>query len=246
MTKARTSDVTTSARSATFARARFSRMARTAARSRSTRMARSAPRDSASIAIAPVPAYRSSTRAPGTCWARLEKTPSRAASETGRTPFGTGASRTPLAEPATILTGSRVEEPVDRALEARSELPEQPGFPGQVRVILDRGERPRPRAFDEVEVLGQACEPQDWHPRLPDVEQRPLAPQLQVLVRQLEAVGGPDQGLQPCARLQVVRLRGVEQQACRGVGTAADAAAQLVQLREAEALGVLDQHHGGV
>ena len=36
----------------------------------------------------------------------------------------------------------------------------------------------------------------------------------------------------------------VEQQAGRVLGAAADAAAQLVQLREAEALGVLDHHHG--
>ena len=36
----------------------------------------------------------------------------------------------------------------------------------------------------------------------------------------------------------------VEQQAGRALGAAADAAAQLVQLRQPEALGVLDHHHG--
>src|SRR5262245_43009946 len=108
--------------------------------------------------------------------ARLEKTPSRAASETGRTPRGTGASRTPLADPATILTGSRVEQPVDRPLEPRPELVEKSGIRGQVRVLLDRRERPRPGALDQVDVLRQAREAQVGHPRLLDVEQRPLAP----------------------------------------------------------------------
>src|SRR5262245_37841082 len=149
MTNDRTSEARTSARSPTFARARLSRIVRTAARSRSTRTACSAPRDSASMPIAPVPAYRSRTRAPGTCSARLENTPSRAASETGRTPFGTGASRTPFAEPATILNGSRVEQPVDRALETGPELLEQAGVAGKVRVPLERGERPRARPPDQ-------------------------------------------------------------------------------------------------
>ena len=47
-----------------------------------------------------------------------------------------------------------------------------------------------------------------------------------------------------CGRLAQRLL--VEQQAGRALRAAADAAAQLVQLREAEALGMLDDHDGGV
>src|SRR6185436_11613534 len=146
MTNARTSEGTISAASPSRVRARLSRIAPTAARSRSTSVACSAPRESASIAIAPVPAYRSRTRAPGTPVPRLENTPSRALSETGRTPRGTGPSRTPLAVPA-----------------------------------IDRREGPCAGTLDEVEVVGQTREPEIRQPRLPDVEQRPLPTQPQVL-----------------------------------------------------------------
>ena len=56
----------------------------------------SAPRDNASTPSAPVPAYRSSTRAPSRRAPRLEKSPSRTRSDTGRTTAGTRPSRVPL------------------------------------------------------------------------------------------------------------------------------------------------------
>src|SRR6185436_3785099 len=62
----------------------------------------------------PVPAYRSRTRAPGTPVPRLENTPSRALSETGRTPRGTGPSRTPLAVPAITLTSGTASRSIPR------------------------------------------------------------------------------------------------------------------------------------
>ena len=56
---------------------------------------------------------------------------------------------------------------------------------------------------------------------------------------------GPDQG--PQARLARLAERLlVQQQAGRLVGAAADAAAQLMQLRQPEPFGVLDDHDGGV
>ena len=79
-------------------------MVRTAMGEESTNIAEAAPRESASIPIAPVPANRSSTEAPRTLDPRLENTPSRARSDTGLVPSGTGPSRVPLACPAMILT----------------------------------------------------------------------------------------------------------------------------------------------
>ena len=64
----------------------------------------SAPRDRASIPMAPLPANRSRTRTDSTVLPKLENNPSRARSDMGRVPAGTGASRVPLAAPATILT----------------------------------------------------------------------------------------------------------------------------------------------
>ena len=71
-------------------------------------------------------------------------------------------------------------------------------------------------------------------------DQLALAAQPEVDLGQLEAVGVRGQGAQPR------RLLGPEQQAQRRVGAAPDPPAQLVQLRDSVAVGVLDQHHGGV
>ena len=60
------------------------------------------------------PAYRSRTRVPRTPAPRLENTPSRALSETGRTPRGTGPSRTPLAVPAITLTSGTASRSTPR------------------------------------------------------------------------------------------------------------------------------------
>ena len=68
-----------------------------------------------------------------------------------------------------------------------------------------------------------------------------LAAQPQVLLGDAEAVLGLAQDLEPRPRRFAERAL-VEQQAGRAAGAAPDPAAQLVQLREAEALGVLDHH----
>src|SRR5215203_2320657 len=103
MTERATAACSTCARSARCVRVRLSRIERTLDLAWSTKRACSAPRDSASIPIAPVPANRSRTRSP-TTEPRLENTPSRTRSDTGRTPCGTGPSRTPFASPAMTRT----------------------------------------------------------------------------------------------------------------------------------------------
>ena len=80
---------------------------------------------------------------------------------------------------------------------------------------------------------------------LPRAEQVAFAAQLQIFLGDAEAVFGFAHDRQP--RLGgFAERRFVEQQAGRMARAAADAAAQLVQLRKAEALGVLDHHDGGL
>ena len=78
---------------------------------------------------------------------------------------------------------------------------------------------------------------------LPRAEQVAFAAQPQIFLGDAEAVFGFAQDREP--RLGgLAERRLVEQQAGGMAGPAADAAAQLVQLREPEALGVLDHHDG--
>ena len=89
-------------------------------------------------------------------------------------------------------------------------------------------------------------EPRDaeaGHAALARAEHVAFAAQPQILLGDAEAVLGLAQDREP--RLGgFAERRLVEQQAGRMPGAAADAAAQLMELREAEALGVLDHHHG--
>ena len=81
------------------------------------------------------------------------------------------------------------------------------------------------------------------HAALPRAEHVAFAAQAQILLGDAEAVLGLAHDLE--ARLGgLAERRPVEQQAGRALAAAADAAAQLVQLRKAEALGMLDHHDG--
>ncbi len=97
-----TSPWITRARAASLVRVRFSRITAQATGLRSTSTAASAPRLSASIASAPVPAYRSSTRCGCTpIEASIEKIAPRTLSEVGRVASPLGAfSGKPRASPA--------------------------------------------------------------------------------------------------------------------------------------------------
>src|SRR5438552_14330693 len=100
--------------------------------------------------------------------------------------------------------------------------------------------RERAGPFDEVAVGAQPREAQVAPARLPRAEQLPLAAQLEVDLGELEAVGRVAQRLQP--RLRDVGQLGLvarDEQAVALLAAAADAAAQLVELREAEAVGLL-------
>src|SRR5689334_12590526 len=78
---------------------------------------------------------------------------------------------------------------------------------------------------------------------LAEVFARPA--QLQIALRDLEAVRALEDDLEPCTR-RIGKRVAEKQDADARARTAADAAAQLVQLREAEALCALDHHERGV
>ena len=79
----------------------------------------------------------------------------------------------------------------------------------------------------------------DWRA----ADERAAAADLEVLLGELEAVRRRHHRLEPLARaLGQLLLRPRDEQAVRLLAPAPDAAAQLVQLREAEAVGLLDDH----
>ena len=70
-----------------------------------------------------------------------------------------------------------------------------------------------------------------------------LAAQLEVALGELEAVGRLDERLEPRLRgVGQLVLRPRDQQAVRLLRAAADAAAELMELREPEPVGLLDDH----
>ena len=100
------------------------------------------------------------------------------------------------------------------------------------------------RGFQRRRVLGQLGDGEAGQAVLARAQHLALAAQAEVDLGELEAVALPLHRLQPLAR----QRPGVfgEEQAAGGVLAAADPAAQLVQLRDAVALGPLDHHHGRV
>ena len=100
------------------------------------------------------------------------------------------------------------------------------------------------RDRDQPLVPGEIGEPQLRQSALLRAEHLAAAAQPQILLGDAEPVLGLAQDRQPPPR-DVAERRLVQQQTGRGLVAAPDAAAQLVQLREAEALGVLDDHHRG-
>ena len=196
------------------------------------------------------------TLAPSTRAPRLAKSPSRAMSDTGRVPGGTGPSRVPFAAPAMtrtigepsgrprpmrLRTGTASRSRRRTAGSARRAARGARRSPGSSSTSANA--RARARCTRSTSSASRASL-QVGHPRLPRVEQGALPAQPEVLVRQLEPVGGRDHRVDPRSGL-VVRRHRTRRRArrCDGVRPAADPPAQLMELREPEALGVLDEHH---
>src|SRR5205807_1164020 len=94
---------------------------------------------------------------------------------------------------------------------------------------------------DQLLVLREIGEAEDRETALPRAEHLAAAAQPQILLGDAEPVLGLAQDLETLAGDLAERLL-IEEETGRRVAAAADPAAQLVQLREAEALGMLDHH----
>ena len=176
----------------------------------------------------------------------IEKSASRTRSLVGRVvrPRGT-AMRRPPSSPATMRTrraphagiASRSISPCRSS--SASASGRSSGAPSSGSLVDDLA-RGAARALEQLDVLGHPREAERREPGLAHAGQLALAAQPQVDLGEPEPVVVRRQRLEP--------LRGLrpEQQAQRVVAAAPDAAAQLVQLGDAVALGVLDEHHGRV
>ena len=221
---------------------RFALIVRHASRSSSTNDAVAAPRESASSPSAPEPAKRSSTAASSTGPIRL-KAFSRTRSEVGRVsrPFG-AAIRCPRWVPAMILTGGQAS---DRPRPGVRHRARRRGLPRPARG-RPRRELPRELAclLDQVAVDAELREAQVAPAGLARAEQLPLAAQLEVDLGELEAVGRVDERLQTrlARRRSAPRAWPRDEQAVALLRPTPDPAAQLVELGEAEAVGLLHDH----
>ena len=102
------------------------------------------------------------------------------------------------------------------------------------------GELARP--LEQVTVGAQARETELREAGLARAEQLPL-PQLEIDLGELEAVGRPDQRLEPRLRgVGQLLLRARDQQAVRLLRPAPDPPSELMELREPEAVCLLDDH----
>ncbi len=108
--------------------------------------------------------------------------------------------------------------------------------------IVERGGRFAPGDLQQLVVAQQIANPERRQAGLARAEEVARAAELQVPLGDLEAVRRIGEGLEPGASVLREWLL-VQEHAVRLVRAASDPAAQLMQLRQAETLGVLDEHH---
>ena len=105
---------------------------------------------------------------------------------------------------------------------------------------VDQIEGHRPGKFDQFPVATERGEPEVATTLLRGRHERPLPPQFEIDLGEFEAVGAGDEGLH--SRIRSGLGRG-DEPAVRLELPATDPAAQLVELRDPEAVGVEDDHH---
>src|SRR5262245_41219650 len=115
---------------------------------------------------------------------------------------------------------------------------------GQIRVTRDQSERLLPCLLDHGAVANEIGDPELWESGLPGTEEFPRPSYREVDLCDLEPVVGPRRRLD--AAPGIGRRHGVEQDAVALERPAANATSKLMELRETEALSVLDQHDGRV
>src|SRR5664280_169074 len=230
--------------------ARFARSARSASASRSTNTALAAPRESASMPRPPLPANRSSTFAPPTS-SSIANSASRTRSDVGRVtrPLGAWICLPPRSPAITrmrltvtpaggqndrcaTLSRDRLQRLCAEAVAQR--VAEQRVLRlAQLGIGRDDRLGPRARPLQQRRVPGQLSHVELAQARLTRPHQLALAAQLQVDLRQCKAVGVLGQRAQPR------RSGWTHQQAAGAMLATPDPPAQLVQLGDPEALGVL-------
>src|SRR5262249_14235781 len=110
---------------------------------------------------------------------------------------------------------------------------------GELRIAVEDQRGVVARGLQELAVRLDAGDAEAGHAALPGAEHVAFAAQAQVLLGDAKAILGLAHDGEPRLR-GLAERRAEEQQAGRAFGAAADAAAQLVELGEAEALGMLD------
>ena len=111
--------------------------------------------------------------------------------------------------------------------------------------IFDKSKSLFAREFEQVLVAQRICDVKSQLSGLPRSKKLSWAAQRKVRFGDFEPIRGAHHGVEPGARLIGHAKRG-HQDAVRLVGASADAPAKLVELREPEALGMLNHHHRGV
>ena len=101
-----------------------------------------------------------------------------------------------------------------------------------------------PGPLQHVAIVGEAGQGEIGQARLTGSQHLARPPQAQVHLGNLKAVAGAHQQFQALAGQHVAAV--VDQQTVGGGRPPAHPAAQLVQLGQAEALGMVDQHHAGL
>ncbi len=209
--------------------------------SASTNTTCDAPRLRASNPSAPVPANTSSTRAPSILGASTLNRVSRSRSDVGRSPSHDGDGDPPSLQPP----GDDPHYPTWMRPNCSSQRSRTNVMQGRRETALDQQARFAVGLLHDVAVAHQIAGAELRQTRLPRAEEVAGTAQLEVAFGDDEAVVGLGHRAQPFARVVAPR-RLVQQDAVRLPLATADAAAQLVELRQAEALGVLHDHHRGV
>src|SRR6266511_5711064 len=100
------------------------------------------------------------------------------------------------------------------------------------------------RELEQVAIAAERCEAQAERTGLARAQQLALAADLEIALGEVEAVVRLDHRLQSRARrVGQLLLRARDEQAVGLLAPAPDPAAKLVQLREPEAIRLLDDHH---
>src|ERR687897_3758349 len=181
------------------------------------------------------PNPRSAAGNPATCWSTAARTASTA---------GTSSPPARTTTCPTVAASALEQELLVVLVEEQGDLVEQVGVGLEAALAVHDGERHLTGLLHPFAIAAQRRQLQVAAALLPLPHDRALAPQVEVDLGQGEPVGAADQRTQPCLGLR--RLGLADQVAPRPLAPPAHAAPELVELGDAEAVGIEDHHDGGV